>query len=195
MKGVEIPVKSNILSLEHGAEERIQLPVLEIVRRDDIKRFVRASNFDVKKTSVRIVQTAAWRGRTFPVDVRKCRIELQNGQFFQQGFDRQHNPVYYFRNVCLGPWRKDIDAVVHAARGEAGFGACKLAARGDGLADNDAADSAGAANESSGCMGDSRAATGATPMERIEAAPRRTATWRAEENEAEQAGAVEAGAG
>jgi hypothetical protein len=114
LKGVEIPVKSNILSLEHGAEEMIQLPVLKIVSRHDIKRFVRASDFDVKKTSVRIVQTAAWRGRMFPVDVRKCRIELQNGQFFQQGFDRQHNPVYYFRNVCLGPWRKDVDAVVSA---------------------------------------------------------------------------------
>ena len=102
----------NATSTVGGKEDMVSLPVLELVGRNDIKRFYRACNCDLKVSAVRIVETAAWRGMTFPIDRRKCRIELQNGQFFQQGFDLKGNPVYYFRNMCLGPWRKDVNAVI-----------------------------------------------------------------------------------
>ena len=32
-----------------------------------------------------------------------------------QGFDLKLNPIFYFRNMCLGPWRKDINASIMAA--------------------------------------------------------------------------------
>ena len=50
----------------------------------------------------------------FPIDTRECRIELESGQFFMQGFDLKLNPVFYFRNMCIGPWRKDVNASVLA---------------------------------------------------------------------------------
>jgi hypothetical protein len=34
--------------------------------------------------------------------------------FFQSGKDLEGNPVYYFQNTLLGPWRKDEDAVISA---------------------------------------------------------------------------------
>merc|ERR1712238_578059 len=40
--------------------------------------------------------------------------ELQNGQFFQQGYDFSGNPVYYFRNLCRGPWRGNEEAIILA---------------------------------------------------------------------------------
>jgi hypothetical protein len=125
LRGVDIPIRklqelpilgegfSNVIDVL-GSEDMISVPVLQTTSRNDMKRFIRASRFDIKESSVRIVQTAAWRGRTFPVDIRKCRIELQNGQFFQQGFDLERNPVFYFRNMCLGPWRGDANAVISA---------------------------------------------------------------------------------
>jgi hypothetical protein len=90
------------------------IPVLKLFDRCDIERFVRDSDLEIKDAAVRLVQTAAWRGRTFPLDKRRFRIELQNGQFFQQGMDRNVNPVFYFRNMCRGPWRGDVDAAVSA---------------------------------------------------------------------------------
>jgi hypothetical protein len=68
----------------------------------------------LKTAAIRIVESAAWRGVTFPVDIRVCRIELQSGQFFQYGRDKEGNPVFYFRNMCMGPWRKDVNAVIFA---------------------------------------------------------------------------------
>ena len=50
----------------------------------------------------------------FPIDTRDCRIELESGQFFMQGFDLKLNPVFYFRNMCTGPWRKDVNASILA---------------------------------------------------------------------------------
>jgi hypothetical protein len=88
--------------------------VLRVFGRCDIERFLRDCDFDVKESAVRLVQTAAWRGRTFPLDKRRFRIELQSGQFFQQGIDLEKNPVFYFRNKCRGPWRGDEEAVISA---------------------------------------------------------------------------------
>jgi hypothetical protein len=90
------------------------VPVLRMFNRCDIERFMSDCDFNIKDTAVRLVQTAAWRGRTFPLDKRRFRIELQNGQFFQQGFDLEKNPVFYFRNLCRGPWRGDEEAVISA---------------------------------------------------------------------------------
>jgi hypothetical protein len=95
-------------------DEMTPADVLDRVTRDDMKRFFVAADCDLKNAAVRIVETTAWRGMTFPVDKRKCRIELENGQFFQQGRDLQGRPVFYFRNMCLGPWRNDVESVISA---------------------------------------------------------------------------------
>ena len=89
-----------------------QTPVLGRVSRADIRRFYVASGLNIKATAVRVVDSTAWRGLTFPVDTRPCRLELQNGQFFQQGRDLSGHPIFYFRSMCRGPWRGDEDAVV-----------------------------------------------------------------------------------
>jgi Divergent CRAL/TRIO domain len=91
-----------------------QVPVLERVSRSDILRFFIASRCSLKTTAVRLVESTAWRGLTFPIDTRMCRLELHNGQFFQQGVDKSNHPVFYFRNTCLGPWRKNEDALIGA---------------------------------------------------------------------------------
>jgi hypothetical protein len=88
------------------------VPVLKVFDRYDIERFVLECDFEIGYTAVRLVQTAAWRGRTFPLDKRSFRIELQDGQFFQQGFDLDRNPIYYFRNMCRGPWRGGEDVLI-----------------------------------------------------------------------------------
>jgi hypothetical protein len=95
-------------------QDMATIPVLSYFDRNDIKRFLRATEGDVKRAALRIVETASWRGQTFPVDQRPCRIELQSGQFFQQGSDLRGNPVFYLRNLCLGPWREDVDASIAA---------------------------------------------------------------------------------
>ncbi|KAG7337998.1 DUF1336 domain containing protein [Nitzschia inconspicua] len=99
---------------ETGSVVIKMVPVVKMFGRYDIERFVRECDFEIKDAAVRLVQTAAWRGRTFPLDKRRMRIELQNGQFFHQGFDLNKDPVFYFRNMCKGPWRGDPDAVVSA---------------------------------------------------------------------------------
>lgn len=99
---------------KYREKEFDQIAVLKAVGRSDIVRFFIASNCNLKTASMRIVESAIWRGSTFPIDTRACRIELQNGQFFHQGFDLRGNPVFYFRNYCLGPWRKDPEASIGA---------------------------------------------------------------------------------
>mmetsp|Transcript_18323 Transcript_18323/g.42793 ORF Transcript_18323/g.42793 Transcript_18323/m.42793 type:complete len:1369 (-) Transcript_18323:3041-7147(-) len=91
-----------------------QVSILRVVSRSDLKRYFVSSNCSLKKATVRIVESASWRGLTFPVDLRACRVELQTGQFFQQGRDVGGRPVFYFRTMCRGPWRGDEDAVIAA---------------------------------------------------------------------------------
>jgi len=95
-------------------KDLMSMPILLLVTRAEIERHFVASNCHMKKAAIRVVETAAWRGQTFPIDLRLCRIELQSGQFFQQGIDMGGRPVFYFRNMGLGPWRKDTDASVAA---------------------------------------------------------------------------------
>ena len=86
------------------------MPVLQSVSRKDLTRFYLACYGDLKNTAIRVVDSAAWRGLTFPIDTRACRVELRSNQLVQFGKDVRGNPVFYFRNMCLGPWRKDVDA-------------------------------------------------------------------------------------
>ena len=80
----------------------------------DLKRYYLAAECDLQIAAVRVVASMAWHGLLFPIDTRECRIELQSGQFFQQGMDRCGNPVFYFQTMCFGPWRKIEDAVIDA---------------------------------------------------------------------------------
>jgi hypothetical protein len=95
-------------------EDLVQVSILRRINRSDIRRYFVATDCALKNSAVRIVESAAWRGLTFPIDTRTCRIELQNGMFFQSGKDLEGNPVFYFQNTLLGPWRKDEDAVISA---------------------------------------------------------------------------------
>lgn len=103
-------------------KELMSMSLLLLITRGEIRRHYIASGCVLKKAAVRIVETAAWRGQTFPIDQRICRIELQSGQFFHQGFDVGGRPVFYFRNMGLGPWRKDhnasVAAVLHRLEGK-----------------------------------------------------------------------------
>jgi len=108
---LDIPIPKG----KRNAEKELStVSVLSYFDRHDIQRFLRSAAMDVKDTALRLVETASWRAATFPVDKRCCRIELQNGQMFEQGKDVRGNPVIYFRNLCLGPWRGDVDATVTA---------------------------------------------------------------------------------
>jgi hypothetical protein len=99
---------------ETGLVIMSQVPALRMFDRSDIGRYIVQFDYDLRIASEQLVETALWRGKTFPIDKRRCRIELQNGQFFQQGFDKDNNPVFYFRNLCRGPWRGDSKATILA---------------------------------------------------------------------------------
>lgn len=123
LDGIKIPMKSTDRVSENLATSEVagvanaeyeKISILQTINRFDISRYFVASNCNPKEALCRIVESALWRGTTFPVDLRTCRIELQAGQFFHQGFDLDGNPVFYFQNMCLGPWRKDEDALIAA---------------------------------------------------------------------------------
>ena len=107
-------VVSDSLSTLPISGELGEQSILRTVTRSDMQRYFMASDCSLKTASVRLVESSVWRALTFPIDTRTCRVELQCGQFFQQGVDLDGNPVFYFRNTCLGPWRKDDDAVISA---------------------------------------------------------------------------------
>ena len=123
LEGIKIPVRPNDRLPKNLAANDVagvlnadyeKVPILQTMSRFDISRFLVASSCNPKEALSRIVDSAIWRGTNLPIDVRTCRIELQAGQFFHQGFDLDGNPVFYFRNMCLGPWRKDEDALIAA---------------------------------------------------------------------------------
>jgi hypothetical protein len=130
LRGVTVPVRRENMPPEDNTivengddaqdqtlEEKgdvVNVPVLSRTSTDDLRRYFRATNCDLKEAAVRIVESTAWRGVTFPIDTRKCRVELQSGQFFQQGRDVDGDPVFYFQNMLMGPWRGNVDASVAA---------------------------------------------------------------------------------
>lgn len=83
---------NSITGAEKISDILIDSPVLKGFSDDDIRRHFVAANRDLKETAVRITESAAWRGLMFPIDTRKCQIELASKQFFWQGIDRQGNP-------------------------------------------------------------------------------------------------------
>ncbi|CAJ1957885.1 unnamed protein product [Cylindrotheca closterium] len=114
---LDIPIqngKRNTTAQWTSRSDVSTVSVLSYFDRHDIHRFLRSTEMDVRDTALRLIDTASWRGKTFPIDKRSCRIELQSGQIFEQGLDVRGNPVVYFRNLCLGPWRGDVDATVTA---------------------------------------------------------------------------------
>ncbi|GAX28549.1 hypothetical protein FisN_12Hh083 [Fistulifera solaris] len=115
LRNVTIPVRKNdCLYPDDSSDGFLQKPILQILSRDDIRRYLIGSDGSVKFAAVRIVQSTSWRYLTFPINTKACRVELQSGQFFHQGKDLEGNPVFYFRNICLGPWRKNEDATIAA---------------------------------------------------------------------------------
>lgn len=120
-----VPIRANSPIAENGdethddddstaPEDLVNVPVLSRTSTDDLRRYFRATGCDLKEAAVRVVESAAWRGATFPIDTKKCRIELQSGQFFQQGNDVDGDPVFYFQNMLMGPWRGNVDSSVAA---------------------------------------------------------------------------------
>lgn len=125
LEGINVPVKSDSIyakfapledTMESSTlpEGMVLVPVRNMTNRDDVKYFAISTYCNVKAAAARIVQTAAWLGRTFPVDIRSCRIELQSGQFFHQGNDSTGHPVFYFTTMCRGPWRRNAEATLSA---------------------------------------------------------------------------------
>mmetsp|Transcript_12426 Transcript_12426/g.20238 ORF Transcript_12426/g.20238 Transcript_12426/m.20238 type:complete len:446 (+) Transcript_12426:3-1340(+) len=119
LDGMSVPSrKMSQIRGEHNPDNQGEIITTEEVplqlTRSDVERYFIACESDIKSTVVRIVESAAWRGLTFPIDQRSCRVELQSAQFFQQGFDKQSNPIFYFRNKLQAPWRNDIHATVLA---------------------------------------------------------------------------------
>jgi hypothetical protein len=93
----------------------VSLPAFEKLDRSDLRRFCVACDCDLQKAAIRFVKSTALREIVFPVDTRACQIELQSGQFLQQGEDLEGNAIFYFRHMlCVGPWRKHGDAVIQA---------------------------------------------------------------------------------
>ncbi|EED92850.1 predicted protein [Thalassiosira pseudonana CCMP1335] len=105
LDGVKVPTRNDDME---KTDELVRLRL----SRSDLERFIIACDCDIREAAVRVVESCAWRGMTFPIDVSSCRVELQSGQFFQQGFDKANNPIFYFRNRLVGPWRGDVDATI-----------------------------------------------------------------------------------
>lgn len=111
LDGVEVSRKS--MNGEGEISTRNELVRLRLSR-TDIERYLIACACDIQATSIRLVESCAWRGQVFPIDLRQCRIELRSGQLFQQGHDRQKSPIFYYRHWLPGPWTNDINASILA---------------------------------------------------------------------------------
>jgi hypothetical protein len=78
LSGVLIPTKTLSKTALHHSEEylMVEVPVLNGLNAYDLIRYLFASEFDLKAAAVKIVESAAWRGVTFPVDKRACRVSI-----------------------------------------------------------------------------------------------------------------------
>ena len=110
---LDVVVPRRLLNSEAEIVTQNELVRLNLSR-SDIERYLIASACDIQAAAIRIVESCAWRGQMFPINVKSCRIELCSGQFFHQGRDKENNPVFYFRHMLLGPWLNDVDAAVFA---------------------------------------------------------------------------------
>ena len=99
---------------DFNQETIIDGKVLEFFTDKEMLRHFQAAGENIKEAAIRITKAAAFKGLYFPVDIRSCQVELKSGQCFHLGFDKSGNPVFYFRNMCKGLWRKDVAASVAA---------------------------------------------------------------------------------
>jgi hypothetical protein len=78
LSGVLIPTKTFSKTALHRSDEHlmVDVPVLNGLNAYDLIRYLFASEFDLKAAAVKIVESAAWRGVTFPVDKRACRVSI-----------------------------------------------------------------------------------------------------------------------
>jgi hypothetical protein len=88
--------------------------VLDFFTDKEMLRHFQAAGENIKESAIRITKAAAFKGLYFPIDIRSCQVELKSGQCFHLGFDKSDNPVFYFRNMCKGLWRKNLAASVAA---------------------------------------------------------------------------------
>lgn len=114
LHGIKVPSRGATLDHNTNLERIPGIPALNVFSRHDIHYFLETERGDVERASLRMLETAKWKAQTFPLDKLQCRIELQSGQFFQHGIDSRGNPVFYFRCMCIGPWRNDVDASIAA---------------------------------------------------------------------------------
>ncbi len=87
LSDVLIPVKKYSVTALNGLEEPMmtEAPVLSGLNAYDLLRYLFGSEFNLKAAAVKIVESAAWRGVTFPVDLRACRVSLP--LFFYPDFE------------------------------------------------------------------------------------------------------------
>lgn len=112
LSGLAIPsMKRNLVRGEHNQDNLSIIYAMGQIQKRlimcDIEHHLAGCRHDIIATTVRVVESAAWRGIMFPIDSRQCRGEIDSGQFFHQGHDKENNPIFYFRNTMLGPWRCD----------------------------------------------------------------------------------------
>jgi len=81
LDGVRVPAKE-------GDRTENKLVRLNLTRAD-IERFVIACECNLNAAVARIIKSQTWRFNTFPIDQRLCRVELEFGQFFHEGKDKQ----------------------------------------------------------------------------------------------------------
>jgi hypothetical protein len=105
LDGVTVPIMTK------GGHTENKLVRLNLTR-SDIERFVIACEIDLNAAVTRIIKSTTWRMVTFPIDTRLCRVELESGQFFHQGKDKQNNPIFYFRNMLLAPWSSNVKSTM-----------------------------------------------------------------------------------
>lgn len=115
LAGIIVPIrKRDQTTGDHNQDNKAEVMKVESIissyTRHDVERYLVDCKCDVKNTVVRLVESAAWRGSMFPVDERMCNIELQSGQFFHQGFDKNGHAIFYFRVMLRGPWRNSIQS-------------------------------------------------------------------------------------
>jgi hypothetical protein len=117
---ITVPVRSTsnysteYQGISHGKESIIDGQVLSFFTDNEILQHLIAANENLKEAAIRITKSAAFRGLTFPIDIRTCQVELRSGQFLHHGHDLNGDPIFYFRNMCTGLWRKKIDASTSA---------------------------------------------------------------------------------
>ena len=83
LRDIVVPVKSLPATAFGDSEAPVMkdVPVLKGLNAFDLLRYIVASDFNLKSAAVSIVESAAWRGVTFPVNTRACRVSFPMPSF------------------------------------------------------------------------------------------------------------------